>query len=136
MNKAAPWSIKGVDFDARDAAREAAQREGMTLGEWLNDVISERAAESGESPDDFGEDDRLNAVAARLARMRDGGARVRRRDDRRRDEARDRAALEQQLRAAFRGEANETSLAGWTPLGNYELQRKRDRLPLRQILGG
>ena len=49
---------------------------------------------------------------------------------------RDRVALEQQLRAAFRGEANETSLAGWTPLGNYELQRKRDRLPLRQILGG
>ena len=43
---------------------------------------------------------------------------------------RDRAAVEQQLRAAFRGEANETSLAGWTPLGNYELQRKRDRLPL------
>lgn len=43
---------------------------------------------------------------------------------------RDRATVEQQLRAAFRGEANETSLAGWTPLGNYELQRKRDRLPL------
>ena len=47
---------------------------------------------------------------------------------------RDRAAVEQQLRAAFRGEANETSLAGWTPLGNYELQRKRDRLPLFVIL--
>lgn len=47
---------------------------------------------------------------------------------------RDRAAVEQQLRAAFRGEANETSLAGWTPLGNYELQRKRDRLPLALIL--
>lgn len=43
---------------------------------------------------------------------------------------RDRAAVEQQLRAAFKGEASETSLAGWTPLGNYELQRKRDRLPL------
>lgn len=47
---------------------------------------------------------------------------------------RDRAALDQQLRLAFRGEAAETSLAGWTPLGNFELQRKRDRLPLALIL--
>ncbi|MEI4473326.1 ribonuclease E/G [Frigidibacter sp. MR17.24] len=46
----------------------------------------------------------------------------------------DRAALDQQLRAAFRGEAAETSLAGWTPLGNYELSRKRDRLPLADLL--
>lgn len=49
---------------------------------------------------------------------------------------RDRAALDQQLRQAFRGEAAETSLAGWTPLGNFELQRKRDRLPLTVILKG
>lgn len=49
---------------------------------------------------------------------------------------RDRATLEQQLRAAFKGEAAETSLAGWTPLGNFELQRKRDRLALRLLLEG
>jgi Ribonuclease G/E len=49
---------------------------------------------------------------------------------------RDRATVEQQLRQAFRGEAAETSLAGWTPLGNFELQRKRDRLPLAAILKG
>ncbi|MCT2540261.1 ribonuclease E/G [Sedimentimonas flavescens] len=46
----------------------------------------------------------------------------------------DRATLEQQLRVAFKGEAAETSLAGWTPLGNYELQRKRDRVALTQLL--
>jgi Ribonuclease G/E len=46
----------------------------------------------------------------------------------------DRAALDQVLKAAFRHEGAETSLAGWTPLGNYELQRKRDRLPLREAL--
>ncbi len=83
MNKAAPWSIKGVDFDAREAAREAAEREGMTLGEWLNDIISDRAAEIGASTDDFNDDDRLNAVSARLARLRDGGDRAKRRGDRR-----------------------------------------------------
>lgn len=47
---------------------------------------------------------------------------------------RDRATLDQQVRAAFKGEAAETSLAGWTPLGNFELQRKRDRLPLAETL--
>lgn len=43
----------------------------------------------------------------------------------------DRHVLEQALRKAFRHEAAETTLAGWTPLGNFELQRKRDRPPLR-----
>ncbi|MDP4033629.1 MAG: ribonuclease E/G [Pseudorhodobacter sp.] len=46
----------------------------------------------------------------------------------------DRAVLEQVLRAAFKGEASETSLAGWTPLGLYELVRKRDRLPLTEVM--
>ncbi len=46
----------------------------------------------------------------------------------------DRATLDQVLKAAFRHEAAETSLAGWTPLGNYELQRRRDRPPLREAL--
>jgi ribonuclease G len=46
----------------------------------------------------------------------------------------DRAILEQQLRGAFKGEAAETSLAGWTPLGNYELQRKRDRIALSTLM--
>ena len=46
----------------------------------------------------------------------------------------DRAALDQVLKGAFRGDGAETSLAGWTPLGNYEIQRKRDRMPLREAL--
>jgi Ribonuclease G/E len=47
----------------------------------------------------------------------------------------DRAILDQVLRAAFKGEAAETSLAGWTNLGLYELVRKRDRQPLADVLG-
>ncbi|QOL79547.1 ribonuclease E/G [Pseudooceanicola spongiae] len=46
----------------------------------------------------------------------------------------DRRQFETSLRAAFRQDATETVLAGWTPLGNYELQRKRARLPLAPIL--
>ncbi|MCA0919235.1 ribonuclease E/G [Pseudooceanicola nanhaiensis] len=42
----------------------------------------------------------------------------------------DRRGFEGSLRAAFRADDVETNLSGWTPLGNYELQRKRARLPL------
>lgn len=72
MNKAVPWSIKGVGFDARDAAKEAARRAGMTLGEWLNSVIAEQASELGVDADSVDESDRLDAVAERLARMSSG----------------------------------------------------------------
>ena len=47
---------------------------------------------------------------------------------------RDRGTLEQALRAAFRRDGSETVLAGWTPLGHYELQRRRDRQPLSELL--
>ena len=69
MNKAVPWSIKGVDFDAREAAKEAARRDGVTLGEWMNRAISTRAAEIGANAGDFDADERLEAVAAQLARL-------------------------------------------------------------------
>ncbi|MFD0858969.1 ribonuclease E/G [Roseovarius aquimarinus] len=42
----------------------------------------------------------------------------------------DRRQFEDALRAAFRADTGETALVGWTPLGHYELQRKRDRAPL------
>lgn len=47
----------------------------------------------------------------------------------------DRATLDQVLRAAFRAEGAETNLAGWTTLGLFEITRKRDRLPLADLLG-
>ncbi|MFK7877932.1 MAG: ribonuclease E/G [Paracoccaceae bacterium] len=47
---------------------------------------------------------------------------------------RDRAALESVLRAALRKDDIETALVGWTAMGLYELNRKRARLPLREIL--
>lgn len=46
----------------------------------------------------------------------------------------DRAVLDQVLRRAFKGEAAETNLAGWTTLGLFEMTRKRDRLPLSEVL--
>ncbi|MFN3846292.1 MAG: ribonuclease E/G [Paracoccaceae bacterium] len=47
----------------------------------------------------------------------------------------DRAILDQVVKAAFKGDG-EANLAGWTTLGLYELTRKRDRLPLAEVIGG
>ena len=46
----------------------------------------------------------------------------------------DRRAFETALRQAFRADDIETTLVGWTPLGHYELQRKRIRLPIFEAL--
>ncbi|MEO1108929.1 MAG: ribonuclease E/G [Pseudomonadota bacterium] len=46
----------------------------------------------------------------------------------------DRRGFEQALRTAFRHDSVETTLAGWTPLGHFELQRKRARIPLKEVL--
>jgi Ribonuclease G/E len=46
----------------------------------------------------------------------------------------DRRPFEDALRGAFKTDDIETALVGWTPLGHYELQRKRVRLPLADVL--
>lgn len=45
MKTATPWSIKGIDPEARAAAKEAAKREGMTLGAWITQKIIEENSE-------------------------------------------------------------------------------------------
>ncbi|MDP3494692.1 MAG: peptidoglycan-binding protein [Hyphomonadaceae bacterium] len=37
----APWSVKGIDPKARELARERAQRQGVTLGQYLNSLLLE-----------------------------------------------------------------------------------------------
>ena len=46
----------------------------------------------------------------------------------------DRKAVEAALQRAFKGDPVQTTLAGWTPLGNFELTRKRERRPLTEVL--
>lgn len=46
----------------------------------------------------------------------------------------ERKRIEEALKAAFRRDPVETTLAGWTPLGHFELQRKRERRPLAELL--
>jgi localization factor PodJL len=39
MRSGGPWNLRGLRPEARAAAREAARRSGMSVGEWLNTVI-------------------------------------------------------------------------------------------------
>jgi|SRR5579871_506647 len=46
-----PWSVAGIPPEAREAARAAARREGLTLGEWLTRRIIARFAEPSSADD-------------------------------------------------------------------------------------
>jgi Ribonuclease G/E len=46
----------------------------------------------------------------------------------------DRRQIEQTLRGAFKTDGIDTALVGWTPLGHFELQRKRERIPLSEVI--
>lgn len=73
MATSLPWSVKGVDPRTRDAAKAAARRAGMTLGEWLDSKIREEAAETGPAAaaDDAEQLD-IAALSERLARLSQG----------------------------------------------------------------
>lgn len=43
MTGAAPWSVKGIEPRTREVAKDLARRSGMTLGEWLSEMISENS---------------------------------------------------------------------------------------------
>lgn len=50
MAKVSPWSVKGVEPEAREAAKIAARRAGMTVGQWLNNTIRATAAQQLATP--------------------------------------------------------------------------------------
>ncbi len=69
MSAGAPWSVKGIDPKARAAAKTLARQSGMTLGEWLNQVILEGddGSEPGEGLAEIVA--RLTALEARVERL-------------------------------------------------------------------
>ena len=46
-----PWSIKGISIEARKLAKEGAAKEGLTIGQWLKNIINEDHDKSFTSPD-------------------------------------------------------------------------------------
>ena len=48
MKSGGPWNLRGLRPEAREAARDAARRSGMSVGEWLNTVIAPGDEDYGE----------------------------------------------------------------------------------------
>ena len=73
MAQSLPWSVKGIDADTREAAREAARRAGMSVSDWLEHVIREEAKKRTDD-----ESTALTAsggdVQARLRRLSQSGS--------------------------------------------------------------
>lgn len=44
------WQVRGVRRQARETAREAARRSGMSVGQWLDSVITDTAMDEGATP--------------------------------------------------------------------------------------
>jgi len=69
MNGAAAWNLRGLARETRAFAEEAARRAGMSLGDWLDEAVADKAAEQGVEPGDLEPDDRLDAIGERISRL-------------------------------------------------------------------
>jgi localization factor PodJL len=71
MKSGGPWNLRGLRPEAREAVRTAARRSGMSVGEWLNDVIEPDDEDDDDEPtlfsdyDDEDEDERPHRSRSR-----------------------------------------------------------------------
>src|SRR4030088_3801032 len=72
MKSGVPWQVKGVRRQARETAREAARRSGMSVGEWLDSVIIDSALDEGVEPphDRDAREQHLRGIPARDVELR------------------------------------------------------------------
>ena len=69
MNKALSWSTRRAGGSIREMAEEAARRQRMSLGEWLNTVVADEAAAAGVPVRDVSMEDKQSAIITRLREM-------------------------------------------------------------------
>ena len=63
MSSETPWSVRGVEPETREAAKVAARRAGLTLGQWLNRTIRNAVAEQLGSREGAADTGQLPALA-------------------------------------------------------------------------
>src|SRR5262249_50057851 len=52
MRAELPWNVAGIPPEAREAARAAARREGLSVGEWLTRrILRSLSSDMGEEPE-------------------------------------------------------------------------------------
>src|ERR1700690_2593652 len=82
MKSGGPWNLRGLRPEAREAVRTAARRSGVSVGEWLNDVIERDEEDDAEEPTLFSDyDDEDDDERPRRSRSRRDEREPRRRDD-------------------------------------------------------
>jgi localization factor PodJL len=82
MKSGGPWNLRGLRPEAREAVRTAARRSGVSVGEWLNDVIEPDDEDDDDEPTLFsGYDDEDDDERPRRSRSRRDEREPRRRDD-------------------------------------------------------
>ena len=82
MKSGGPWNLRGLRPEAREAVRTAARRSGVSVGEWLNDVIEPDDEDDDDEPTLFSDyDDEDDDERPRRSRSRRDEREPRRRDD-------------------------------------------------------
>jgi localization factor PodJL len=92
MKSGAPWQLSGVTRQTRQAAREAARRAGMSVGEWLDSVIAQSTQADelqNERPAEYDDEHAYSAEREYREQDRSAGQRnAREQRDRQADDAR------------------------------------------------
>lgn len=125
MNRALPWNVGKMDFDPRKAARDAAQRQGKSLGEWLHGVIADHAADLGVDEHDISGPQRIHAVTSKLERLGERNEATRQENARGEGERRPRARADGRRRS-LRDEPGEDR--------RYDARADRDPLEATELL--
>lgn len=69
MTKSGFWQGLQGTGDAREAAREAARRAGLSLGDWLEQSFRLKARELGIETEDLTDEEKIDCISARLANL-------------------------------------------------------------------
>jgi localization factor PodJL len=79
MKSGGPWNLRGLRPETREAARAAARRSGMSVGEWLNSIIAQGDEDHGEpmrsaeyDDDDWRDEPRRGSRRELRSQYRDG----------------------------------------------------------------
>jgi localization factor PodJL len=127
MNGAAAWNVRDLAGETRAFAEEAARRAGVSLSDWLEEAVADKAAEQGVEPDDLGPDDRLDAISERISRLSP-------RDDGSGDDLRARARFEPRRRddpGSVRPEARRAD--EWLDAAIAKLESRAERREARAV---
>ncbi len=113
MSSDITWSLKGIDSETREAAKMAARKSGLTLGEWFNRFIQQTIVE--------GQSSNVDAIEAKKKKSKSGKKASRKK-------SRSAAGLEELLSRLSDRSASGHKYAGKKPSKAGKKTRNKDAL--------